>query len=125
MATGLINFPLALVTDGLISYLQHVFSSPEHTPSEYRWNANDRSSRIVFGKDKFLQNIFFFNYRGFYGFTSIIPGRYFSKFLKMGYRQSLILVYTICFQKSGIYVFIKESAEWHIHCLQKREYVKT
>lgn len=46
MATALINFPLALVSDGLISYLQFVFSSDEHTPSSYRWNSNDRSSRI-------------------------------------------------------------------------------
>ncbi len=41
--TGL---PLALIVDGLLSYLQWAFGNPEITPPEYRWNSDDRSSRI-------------------------------------------------------------------------------
>ena len=41
------NFPLANLADGLISYLQYKFSDIEFTPSDYRWNRNDRESRII------------------------------------------------------------------------------
>jgi hypothetical protein len=40
------NFPLAAIVDGLLSYLQFVFSTPEIVPSEYRWNADDRKTKI-------------------------------------------------------------------------------
>ena len=47
MPSSLENFPLALVTDGIISYIQHMFGDPKHVPADYRWNANDRESRIT------------------------------------------------------------------------------
>lgn len=47
MATSLENFPLALVTDGFLSYLKHIFGSSDHTPSDYRWDKDDRASRIT------------------------------------------------------------------------------
>jgi len=47
MASTLENFPLALVTDGIISYIQWIFGNPEITPDEYRWNSSDRESRII------------------------------------------------------------------------------
>jgi hypothetical protein len=40
------NFPLALIVDGLISYFQFVFSNSEIVPDEYRWDADDRRTRI-------------------------------------------------------------------------------
>jgi hypothetical protein len=42
----MINFPLSAVVDGVLSYLQWVFSKPEITPSEYRWNSDSAISRI-------------------------------------------------------------------------------
>ena len=47
MPSSLENFPLALITDGLTSYIQHIFGSPKHTPDDYRWNVQDRQSRIT------------------------------------------------------------------------------
>ena len=47
MPTSLENFPLAVLTDGIISYVQYLFGNPKITPSEYRWNTNDRESRIT------------------------------------------------------------------------------
>jgi hypothetical protein len=46
MPVNLVNFPIAAVVDVLISYLQYCFTNDEITPSTYRWNANDRDSRI-------------------------------------------------------------------------------
>lgn len=46
MPAPLINFPLSVVLDGLLSYTQHLFSKPEITPAEYRYNTDDRKSRI-------------------------------------------------------------------------------
>jgi hypothetical protein len=40
------DFPLASVVDGLISYLQFVFANPDIVPDEYRWNEDDRRTRI-------------------------------------------------------------------------------
>lgn len=40
------NFPLALIVDGILSYLQWAFGNPEIVPPEFRWDENDRSSRI-------------------------------------------------------------------------------
>ena len=40
------GFPVPMVVDGIISYLQWVFGNPELVPDEYRWNINDRASRI-------------------------------------------------------------------------------
>lgn len=45
-APSLINFPLASIVDGLLSYLQHLYSNLELTPSDYRWNPDDRKSKI-------------------------------------------------------------------------------
>ena len=47
MPSSLENFPLATITDGITSYIQFLFGSPKHTPSEYRWNSRDRESRIT------------------------------------------------------------------------------
>lgn len=46
MATTLLNFPLAMIVDGILSYLHHLFSTPDLTPSDYRWNSDDRKSKI-------------------------------------------------------------------------------
>ena len=46
MATTMMNFPLALVVDAFLSFMHHRFSKPEITPAAYRWNADDRQSRI-------------------------------------------------------------------------------
>jgi hypothetical protein len=40
------NFPFAVVVDGLISYIQYVFSNPEIVPEDYRWNSDDRRAKI-------------------------------------------------------------------------------
>ena len=47
MPTTLENFPLANLADGIISYIQWIFGNPEVTPDAYRWNKDDRQSRIV------------------------------------------------------------------------------
>lgn len=46
MSTTLINFPLSSLVDGVLSYLKWIFGNPEITPSEYRYNDDDRASRI-------------------------------------------------------------------------------
>ncbi len=46
MSAPIINFPIASVVDGLLSYTQWIFGNPEITPAEYRWNSDDRASRI-------------------------------------------------------------------------------
>lgn len=46
MPVPLENFPIAAVVDGLLSYTQYLFNNPEITPSTYRWNSDDRASRI-------------------------------------------------------------------------------
>ena len=40
------NFPIASIVDGILSYLQHLFSNPLLTPSDYRWDPDDKKSRI-------------------------------------------------------------------------------
>jgi hypothetical protein len=40
------NFPLAVVVDGIISYLHYAFGNPDMIPPEYRWDSDDRASRI-------------------------------------------------------------------------------
>ena len=56
MPKSLENFPLALISDGTISYLQWLFGNPEHVPSEYRWNSDDRQSRITIGGPFMINN---------------------------------------------------------------------
>jgi hypothetical protein len=46
MAVALYGFPAALIVDGILSYLQYSFGTPEIVPPEYRWSSNDRESRI-------------------------------------------------------------------------------
>lgn len=46
MSAPMINFPLSVIVDGLLSYVQWIFGNPEITPSEYRWNIDDRKSLI-------------------------------------------------------------------------------
>lgn len=46
MAVEIQNFPLALLTDGLLSFLQHRFSDPQITPPAWRWSSDDRESRL-------------------------------------------------------------------------------
>jgi hypothetical protein len=40
------NFPITKVVAGLISYTQYVFGSPEHVEPDYRWNEDDRQTKI-------------------------------------------------------------------------------
>jgi len=40
------NFPVSLVTDGILSYLQWSFGNPDIIPPDYRWDADDRASKI-------------------------------------------------------------------------------
>ena len=56
MSVSLINFPVAAIVDGLLSYLQHLFSNPEITPSDYRWDVNDRKSKIRIGGPFVIDN---------------------------------------------------------------------
>ena len=49
MGDKVLNFPLIAISDGIISYLQYVFGSADISPSEYRWNADDRQTRIFIG----------------------------------------------------------------------------
>lgn len=48
MATPAIakDFPLSLIVDGIISYLQWAFNNPDIIPPEYRWESDDRASHI-------------------------------------------------------------------------------
>jgi len=46
MPAPLINFPLSLIVDGILSYIQWIFGNPDLTPAEYRWNVDDRKSLI-------------------------------------------------------------------------------
>ena len=58
MAAILNKCPMVDASDCLISFLQYLFSNPEMTPDEYRWNVNDRATRIFIsgpytvGRDK-------------------------------------------------------------------------
>jgi len=56
MPVPLLNFPLASIVDGLLSYIQWVFGNPELTPPEYRWNSDDRASRIRIGAPFVIDN---------------------------------------------------------------------
>ena len=40
------NFPLSVVADGLLSFLQWAFHNPDMIPPEYRWDSDDRVSKI-------------------------------------------------------------------------------
>ena len=42
----LINFPAAIMVDGILSYLHWIFGNEELTPSEYRWDVDDKKSKI-------------------------------------------------------------------------------
>jgi len=46
MTVPLIHFPLSAIVDGALSYLHYIFANPEVTPPEYRWNTDDRQSKI-------------------------------------------------------------------------------
>ena len=46
MPVPLLNFPLHSIVDGIISYLQFVFSNDEIVPPSYRWDDDDRASKI-------------------------------------------------------------------------------
>lgn len=46
MPAPILNFPIAAVVDGLISYIQFVFGNPDITPATYRWNQDTRATRI-------------------------------------------------------------------------------
>jgi hypothetical protein len=46
MATTMLNFPIAVAVDAFLSFIQHRFTKPEITPSAYRWNSDNRQSRI-------------------------------------------------------------------------------
>lgn len=46
MATLIYNFPLVELSDGIISFLQYIFSKPDVTPAEFRWNQDDRATKI-------------------------------------------------------------------------------
>lgn len=47
MATPVMTgYPVGLIVDGIISYLQWAFHNPEIIPPEYRWDSDDRASRI-------------------------------------------------------------------------------
>lgn len=40
------GFPLPTIVNGILSYLQFVFGNADITPSEYRWDSDDRASKI-------------------------------------------------------------------------------
>ena len=40
------NCPLNEISDCLISFIQHLFNTPEITPDEFRWSSNDRETKI-------------------------------------------------------------------------------
>ena len=46
MTASLINFPIAAISDCLLSYLQFIFSNDEITPDAYRWTEDDETSKI-------------------------------------------------------------------------------
>jgi len=46
MPVPLLNFPLQSIVDGLLSYLHYIFGNPEIVPPSYRWDKNDRASKI-------------------------------------------------------------------------------
>ena len=56
MTASLSNFPVSAIVDGLLSYLQHLFSSSELTPAEYRWNEDGRKSKIRIGAPFVIDN---------------------------------------------------------------------
>jgi hypothetical protein len=56
MPASFVNFPVAAVIDSLLSYLQHLFSNPELTPSDYRWNVDGRKSKIRIGAPFVIDN---------------------------------------------------------------------
>ena len=49
MPADFIGFPVANVVDGTLSYIQHLFSNPDITPSSVRWNSDSRKSKIRIG----------------------------------------------------------------------------
>ena len=50
------GFPLATIVDGLLSYLQWAFGNPDIMPPEYRWDSDDRSSRIRISSSYVIDN---------------------------------------------------------------------
>ena len=46
MPASMINFPISSILDGVLSYLQWMFGNINITPSEYRWDPDDRKSFI-------------------------------------------------------------------------------
>jgi len=39
-------FPISVLVDGILSFLQWAFGNPDMIPPEYRWDADNRASRI-------------------------------------------------------------------------------
>lgn len=74
----LINFPLQSIVDGLISYLQFIFSNTEVMPPTYRWNDNDRDSKIrisapfVIDNEKPMSSPFVVVERGSFTFANAV-----------------------------------------------------
>jgi len=72
------NFPLSVVVDGIISYLHFVFGNPDMIPPEYRWDKNDRVSKIricapfVIDNEKPMSAPFIVVERGGFGFANRI-----------------------------------------------------
>lgn len=46
MPVPFINFPLKAIVDGIISYIQFLFTNEDITPASYRYSTNDRDSYI-------------------------------------------------------------------------------
>lgn len=76
MSVSLINFPLSSCLDGILSYTQFVFGNALITPAEYRWNKDDRKSRIricapfVIDNEKPMSIPFIVIERGTFGFAN-------------------------------------------------------
>jgi hypothetical protein len=77
MPAVLRNFPASAVVDVLLSYLQWAFSNDEITPDDYRWNENDRESRIrisgpfVIDNEKAMSAPFVVVERGSFAFANM------------------------------------------------------
>ena len=76
MSVPLIHFPLSAIVDGTLSYLQYIFSNPEITPPEYRWNVDDRksimriSAPFVIDNEKSMSALFIVVERGTFAFSN-------------------------------------------------------
>ena len=46
MISTIQQFPLIAISDCFISFLQYMFSSPDRSPSDYRWNVDELQTKI-------------------------------------------------------------------------------